>query len=245
MKKNKRIYILGTLFFLFALVKYVFTAEAVSPVFLSFEVISFMLVLYLVYYTLNNIQSCIGKSNQTHNERDCAVSKKELQRLKNRLLEYETASSKQSGLDSNAFVTRLKNAVVNSKDETSVGILKVLKGQFELMAGIIYHSNSDKEFEVYNTFGVDTEEVNVANIQDGDGVHAQAIADNKAIGIDDIPEDCFEVGSGTGSTKPKHLYILPLLYGNNEGVVFEIASFKSLDIIDVWNMLIKEIDTRE
>ncbi len=238
MKKNKTIFLLGTAFFLFALIKYGFTPNQMSTAFIAFETLSFMVVLFLIYYILNFIEACKHSSNHTDDDRECIQRQIEINKLKKKLAFYETSNKNtiEMQVDSDSLLQQLQQNLSENLEQSSKNIFSVIKHNFELMAGIAYCSNSENTFTPVKTMGLD-DDWHIEPINNGDGLHGQAIADNTAIEIEDIPEDYFEMSSGSGSAKPKYIYILPLLNDDSKGIVIEIAAFKQLNIIPVWNQL--------
>ncbi len=238
MKKNRLVILLGTLFFIFALVKYAFIKGELPTSFVVLEVASFMVVLYLIYHFINFIETCMHGKDKAKMDRDCMKRYAEIEALKAKLEQYEsnTAAVKKIENDQNELFEYLRAKLVGETLKSANDIVAVLKEKFEIMAAIGYHSKGDGSFEPLYRFGLDDEH-HIETITIGDGIHGQSIADNQVIELNDIPEEYFCVGSGTGDAKPNHLYILPLLTDNNEGIVVELASFKRLNIKEVWQDL--------
>jgi len=239
MKKNKTIFLLGAVFFLFALVKYAFTPDQMSTEFIAFEVLSFMVVLYIIYYVLHFIDTCKHGNTQSTIDRECMQREVEINKLKKMLAYYEQSSKESEGeqIDSNSLIQQFQQNLSKDLVQCSKNIFSVIKNNFELMAGIAYCSDSENKFTPVKTMGLD-EEWTIEPVNYGDGIHGQAIADNKGIEIEDIPDDYFEINSGIGSAKPKYIYLLPLLSEDGKGILIEIAVFKQLNIVSVWNQLV-------
>ncbi|MCG8580734.1 MAG: GAF domain-containing protein [Bacteroidales bacterium] len=238
MRKNRHIFLLGALFFLFALIKYAFIGEELPTTFIVFEILSFFVILYLIYYILNFIETCMHGSNEAGMDKECIKRQAEISRLKAKLKGFEQEklnSERDDKVDSELFISKLKSKVSNDRIKTVSDLLTTITEWYEVMAAIGYYCNEDKQYVPVKLYGVD-EEIKIAPIELEDGLHAQAIKDNKAIEITDIPADYIEVGSASGNAKPLVLYILPLVDGDN-GIVIEIAAFKKLDLVDVWNQL--------
>ena len=236
MKKNKTIFRLGALFFLFALVKYAFTSAEMSTLFIAFEILSFMVLLFFIYYVLNFIETCQHDTASKNIDRECIQRQLEIAKLKKMLDHYELKNqdTNTEELDTNILFEQLQHSVTDDLEQSAKNVFEVIKTNFELMAGIAYYSNAERNYIPTKTMGLDDEWV-VEPIKIGEGIHGQAISDNKPIEIEDIPEDYFEINSGIGSAKPKYIYILPLVDENGDGIVIELAVFKQLNILSIWN----------
>jgi hypothetical protein len=236
MKKNKHIFGLGALFFVFALIKYAFNAEQLSTGFIVFEILSFLVVLYMVYFVLNFVETCLGGGQNASLDKECIKRQVEINRLKAKLETLEgidAESNFQQGVESHEMVALLSNQLTGYNNEAVGGLVDVLTKHYEVMAAIGYCSVNN-HYEAVKRYGVD-EEVQLPDVTLEDGLHAQAIKDKRPVEITDIPADYIEVGSGTGSAKPLYLYILPLIQDEHHGLVLELATFKKTDMIEVWN----------
>jgi hypothetical protein len=233
MKKNRYIFLIGTLFFLLALFKYVFLSVELETSFVVFEVLSFLVVLFLIYFVLNYIETCTSANKKKGMDKDCIKRSDEIKRLKAKLKQYEQSNSESSikASEENGLLSDLKANIHPKEESTAKDLLSCLIKRYEIMAGVAYHK-VDATYVPVKTFGLE-EDFNISSIQEEDGLHAQAIKDNKAMEVEDVPED-YIVGSGSGSSKPLFLYILPLI---EKGVVLEIATFKKLNITSVWEQL--------
>lgn len=239
MRKNRQIFLLGALFFLLALVKYAFIGNELPTTFIVFEILSFFVILYLIYYLINFIETCMHGSNDAKMDKECIRRQAEISRLRAKLERIEQERLDNEGeneVDNDLLLSELKSKISDDRTQTVDDLMNVLTQQYEVMAAVGYCTNNENQYVPVKTFGID-EEINLSHIELEDGLHAQAIADNKAIAITDVPADYIEVGSGSGHAKPLVLYILPIVNGKN-GIVLEVATFKKLDIVKVWNQLI-------
>lgn len=236
MKKNKHIFGLGALFFVFALIKYAFNAEPLTTGFIVFEILSFLVVLYMVYFVLNFIDTCLSETKNARLDKDCVKGQLEISRLKAKLAAFEGRNSGTDELqtiENKDFVAMLKKQFTGYKADSVSGLVDLLVKQYEVMAAIGYCSVNEQHYKVVKRFGVEDElELPVLSLEDG--LHAQAIKDNCPMEISDVPADYIEVGSGIGSAKPLYLYILPLIQDEHHGLVLELATFKKTDLIEVW-----------
>ncbi|WP_439181993.1 hypothetical protein [Carboxylicivirga taeanensis] len=234
MKKNKTIFWLGALFFVLALAKYAFNAEQLSSGFIVFEILSFLVVLFMIYFVVNYMELCL-KGTDDHRNRECVKRQNEIERLRAKLKVLETKQTEETEKNKNngqAVVDRLKRQFKGYDKKSAVALVNELTQQYETMAAIAYCLDGTN-YRVVKTYGID-EELELPAVESADGLHAQAIADNRALEIDSVPPDYIEVGSATGSTKPLYLYILPLIQSNKKGILLEVATFKKTNLPEVW-----------
>jgi len=239
MKKNKTIFLLGGAFFIFALVKYAFTPDQMPTVFISFEVLSFMVILFMVYYVLNAMETCKHGGSGASMDRECMQRQVEIEKLKKLLALHEENNKtiNEADIDSDSVLSQLKQCLTRDTKKTSKDLFAVIKSNFELMAGLVYCTSAEGNLTVLSKFGLD-DDWKIEPVVPGEGLHGQAIVDNKAIEVEDIPEDYFDTNSGMGSAKPKYIYLLPLHRENDIVILIEVAVFKQLSIVPVWNQLI-------
>jgi len=236
MKNNRLIFLLGAIFFAIALLKYVFIPDALPTMFVVFEVLSFLVILYLIYYISHYIENCVQGKDEAHMSRECILRQAEISKLKGRLEKYE--NSEMSDVESvskrqTQLIDAIKTYLSGMHDDAGVKIINLLKTNYEVMAAIAYNYSGETYLPA-GSFGLDEDE-EIQPVGFEDGIHSQAITDNKAIEIADVPADYLKVGSGSGSAKPAYLYLLPAKNENNKGLLIEVASFKRLDILEVWN----------
>ncbi len=221
-----------------ALVKYAFMGNELPTTFIVFEILSFFVVLYIIYYMLNYIETCMHGTDDANMDKECIKRQAEISRLTNKLsrLEQEKNADNQGyEADNDVLLAKIQSKLRNLKTQTVGEILDLITEQHEVMAAVGYYRNGDEPYLPVKTFGVD-EEIEMAPIDLEDGLHAQAIRDKKAMEITDVPADYIEVGSGSGAAKPFVLYILPIV-NSDSGMVLEIAAFKKLNLVDMWNQL--------
>ena len=223
MKKHWTIYILGILFFVPALLKHFLIAEELPAAFILLEVLSFLIVILLIYRGLNNKYNNIVLDSGV--DKETKLYKEECDRLNIELDKYrkeESDRDKNYGFEELLF-TELKNSIENSSDqeEKAKNVLGVIKNNCEWMAAVAYCNNDNDLFAPVDSVGID-EEWQINPVAGGDGFNGQAILDNKAMEISDIPEDYFEVNSALPSTGNhcKHQDLMYLLWHRNFSRLF-------------------------
>ena len=96
--------------------------------------------------------------------------------------------------------------------------------------GTIYIQDNDWNFKLTAAYAV-------SDVPDyvfaGHGITGQAIENKKMVLIDDIPEDYLPVTSSLGTTRPKALAILPLIYADECIGVIELGLLKNPDSLEI------------
>ncbi len=236
MKRNKHIFWLGALFFVFALIKYAFNTEQMPTAFIVFEILSFLVLLYIIYFVQNLIDVCKGGDGAAGDDKECVKRLAEIERLKLKLKRFEAQHQhdmESRQIKGHELVATLQNRFHGFMEESVTKLVDELVNHYEVMAAVGYLLDNDR-YKVVKKFGID-DDVVLPDLTLDDGLHAQALADRRAMEITDIPEDYIEVSSATGSGQPIYLYILPLLQGEHDGLVLEVATFKKNDLVEVWN----------
>ena len=105
-------------------------------------------------------------------------------------------------------------------------ILSVIANKFEAVQGIMYFR--DPAGEIYShvanyAYYSDTLPV---SFKAGETLPGQVAKNKKLLNIDNVPEGYMTVLSGLGSSYPRNLVIIPLLYQEETVAVIELASFK-------------------
>ncbi len=237
MSKNKYIYLLGVLFLIISIVKYILFPAVLPPEYFTFEMLGLFSVLGLIFYVARAYlpkSMCVSEELETQNENLI----KDNTRLKERILELEAEEDESLSKQSNKqqLLASLDSIWLNKAEAEDLGkeLFNLIKQQFELVAGIIYKKSDNGSFTLSHQYGLDKDWV-VGEVNVGEGIHGQSIKEGKASEITDVPEDYLEASSGTGSAKPGYIYILPLLDVDNESLLIEIASFKELGLHLIWN----------
>ncbi|WP_430812490.1 MULTISPECIES: hypothetical protein [unclassified Carboxylicivirga] len=239
MKKNKHIFSLAALFFVFALVKYAFIKNELPTSFIVFEVLSFMVILYGVYYLLHCVETCLQGHKEADCERECSKRQADIERLKVKLAAYESKidDEQKEGVNKGELSALLTACLSSDADNREEALLGHITDHCEVMAAIAYRGNLDEGFSPVAQFGVD-EDYTLPPLNLDDGLHAQAVKDRQAMELGDIPADYIEVGSATGQSKPVFIYILPFVGDDNKGFVLEVATFKKQELATLWQQLV-------
>ena len=107
-------------------------------------------------------------------------------------------------------------------------LLTQMSKKFQLVQGIFHMKNGKDTFSPIARYAFYSEN-GVEDFKLGEGLAGQAAADKELLNLSDIPDDYFTIISGTGSSKPKHIIISPVIHNNESIGVIEIASFREFD----------------
>ena len=244
MNKLKREHILrliaviATLFFAFSVINYIIFSAGTNVVFYVNLIIIIILlsVVLLLFEKLSKIdkQKIIDITNNLESKiNELTVNKNELE---NKLAIFEKKENKRFGnlsreAELKKIITEfLKNSSMASK------LLLYLTDTFQAIAAILYvQCEDDSNFIVKETFGL-PEGFTPAPFSQGEGLNGQVAAVKKPQLIEEIPEDYFNVMSGLGQSKPKYLYLLPILNDEKCIALIELASFEKQDLDEIWVM---------
>lgn len=148
------------------------------------------------------------------------LEKKENERIGNQTKEAELKKIVSDFLENNSKSPELMNYLTDT---------------FKAMAAILYiQTKKEGNFTVKETFGL-PEEFVPASFSEGEGLNGQVVSTGKPQLIKEVPEDYFKVLSGLGQTKPRFLYLLPILESGRCVALVELASFEKQDLEIVWD----------
>jgi CheY-like chemotaxis protein/signal transduction histidine kinase len=117
-------------------------------------------------------------------------------------------------------------------------VLEVLAQYLDAQAGAMYASESSGQFSRVAGIGLAADASPPVMFRSGDGLLGRAVAEQRALRIDDLPDDYLKISSGLGNRKPGALLVAPLrVDGSVHGVVelgFLHPTQKSdLELLDV------------
>ena len=117
---------------------------------------------------------------------------------------------------------------------TGYELLSYLYKTYCAMAAILYLQSEDEGyFNVEETIGLPDDFIPLPFTL-GEGFNGQTAKDGKALIISDIPNDLFAVNSGLGKSKPRYLYLLPIMKNDNCVALIELATFQNNNIEMIW-----------
>jgi len=243
------IYLIGTSIFLWALLKYLFIDVQLPIGFISFELLSFLFILGMIYFS--SLNSRKSKELQSKSE-DRLRSKEallqgEISVLKKELHVYKNQELNQRDFQSNKeiLIEKILHLVTSGATAFIISeeLIRLLKQYFEVGAAIGYVFNSKNQlFDVHSRFGIEDDSV-IQPIKVGEGIHGQALVDNQPVLVKNIPEEYIDIQSAIGKSKPRFIYLLPLLLDDERRMVVEVATFRNEGIELIWNEVVVQMKT--
>ena len=248
MKLSMRyIYLIGFSIFLWALLKYLFIDVQLPIGFISFELFSLLSILGLVFLSSLNCRKSdeLQKSLEDRRRSEEAVLQVEISDLKNELRTYKNQERNQRDFQTTKEVLIGKILhLVTSKVTVPIiteQLIKLLKQYFEVGAAIGYVFNSENQlFDVYFRYGIE-DDIVIQPIKIGEGIHGQSLADNQPVLLKDIPEEYIDIQSGIGNSKPRFIYLLPLVFNDKSRLIIELATFKNEAIDLIWKEVVVQM----
>jgi len=243
MRKLKNyIIILALLFCVLAIAKHVVLDVLLPGYYYVLEYLSYLVffVFIFVYSKRNDFYMSQIEDGKLKFDAQEKLYVKQINELKDVVSGYELAASEALRFQ-NRTEAFFKDFMVMAKSKSSAKTiaedgLKLICKYFEIVGGLVYLKSEKNIFEPYSRYALD-EEVLVESFISGDGLHGQAVLSCKPSVISDIPEDYFDVESGIGKSKPKYIYFLPFKTSEGAEMLFELASFKALELDQLWGEL--------
>ena len=243
------IYLIGTSIFLWALLKYLFIDVQLPIGFISFELLSFLFILGMIYFSsLNSRKSkeLQSKSEDRLRSKEAALQG-EISDLKKELHVYKNQELNQRDFQSNKeiLIEKILHLVTSGATAFIISeeLIRLLKQYFEVGAAIGYVFNSKNQlFDVHSRFGIEDDSV-IQPIKVGEGIHGQALVDNQPVLVKNIPEEYIDIQSAIGKSKPRFIYLLPLLLDDERRMVVEVATFRNEGIELIWNEVVVQMKT--
>ncbi len=244
LKVLKHIYILAAIAIVFASAKYVFLDHYIKTPFYIFEFISFLVFLCILYLMDNMIR----KAKKTHEDDTNYIEKLKmdheekmdhLTKQVNELLSSQRKGSEEVS-ETEILIANIKKDIEDTENDSrpvELKVLYVLSHYFEVVLGIYYSKKElSEDYVVKGCYGLG-DDCNFPDLKQEDGVHAQVIKDGEPMVLSDIDENYFDVESCSGSGKPKNIYFLPVKRNDEILGLIEIATFKSISILDYWESI--------
>ena len=243
-KSLYRLYFIAGGAFLLALTKYLFVEETeLSPRFFIVEFISFSLFLAVVYLFDRFIREqkkreSVARENLNAVNQEHKNKVGELEQIIARL-KGDQANNHRNDKEIEALAQRVTSGLIDlgTKKDFSGRLLNNLAQSFEIGLGICYFQEEpSRGFAVESTYGIG-EELNPKGFVIGEGLNGQAVADKQNMVLEDIDEDYFNVESCSGSSKPRYIYMLPIVRNDESIGLIELATFGNIRIDKQWELL--------
>ncbi|TLX77150.1 hypothetical protein E9993_05565 [Labilibacter sediminis] len=234
-----RLYVFAGLAFVFALVKYFFVEAEISPKFFLLEVVSFGLFIAIIFLADKLLKEASQNEENYKEELDKQKFRyeDEIDNLKSKLSQSQNEDKLVLNNDelnkvADNIINRIKKC--ESVEALANELLCQMAKCYEVMVGVCYfNSEPSDKFNVKATFGIG-KEVEIADFMPNEGLNGQVVSDMKPMLVDEIDEDYLSVESGSGSSKPVYLYLLPVVKNNQSIGLIEVASFSNIKIDQHW-----------
>ncbi len=236
-----RLYIISGAAFVFALFKDVFVSD-LSAKYMILELIFLALFLTIVYmfdWTIRKVKKERLSFEQKYKDLEDTCDRR-VYELSSKLTELEQQhSGKTNTKEVEKIALNINDSLKGKKGINVVAkeLLNKISHFYELGVGICYFIDKPSDtFTVKASFGLD-ENVKIKDFKIGEGFNGQAVHDEEIMVLKDIDEAYFEIESGTGSSKPKVIYLLPIIQNNKTIGLLELGSFSLLNIDSHWNTI--------
>ena len=224
--------ILAGLFFLLSVISHIFLQTYSLVFFISLWVLLIIMLTILVLLekllkTYKKKIKCLEKEFEHEKSELIEINKK----LKNKLSLVEASENKRLGnISKEEDIIKILNDFHENKTGFG-GLLSYISDKFRAAGAILYaQSKPESDFIVEAVFGL-PEEFKPSPFALGEGLNGQAVLDAKPVIIEDIPDDYFCATSGLGNSKPKYLYLLPIIKEGKNKVLIELISFEKNDLV--------------
>ncbi len=116
----------------------------------------------------------------------------------------------------------------SDKKGASIQLMNAICEATEAVQGLLYLENKN-QYNLSGGFALYDLKDRKQTVEAGDGLTGQAIAEKKALYIEDVKEGYLTIASGLGKSDPSFIGIFPIIDENNVVGVMEIAKFKPFD----------------
>lgn len=108
-------------------------------------------------------------------------------------------------------------------------LLSILVKRVSGNLGALYFLNND-HLKLLASYGL-SDDLKEVEMGTKEGITGKVFSDAKAMYLDDLPENYFDISSGLGGAKPKSIAVIPMIVDEKVTGVVEVASFKTLSNI--------------
>jgi hypothetical protein len=233
--------------FIISVSKYLLYSELLPPMAISLEIISWLLLIAMVYWLLSKYfrqENLINQLNQTIEEQS-AIHNNQVATFQQRINHLEELEKEKAlfNSDKHKSLAKIKATFkTNNQKDFHHSILPAIGKVVETVTAIFYWlDKSSNSFIVTSTFAIDNN-YQIASFKAGEGFCGQAVSDRQILHLDEIPDDYYSVSSGLGAHRPNHIYFIPILINNQVMGLIEIGTFKKTEIELIWPDINAEIE---
>ncbi|ASB49040.1 hypothetical protein [Alkalitalea saponilacus] len=221
-------------------VKYIIFPESLSALFMTFDISTLIILLLIIYitdryYRESSIQI---RTLKTSFEQEKTGWDNERQSLLIKIKEFEDKENAATKFSS--YQEKILKQLFESgkKSPTLHNFLHLMAEIFQAGAIILYkQTKPEGQFIVEETYAL-PDDFKPSPFSKGEGLNGQAVEDEKALEIDEIPESYFLINSGLGSAPGNILYLLPIIDTKNQNkYLIELITFKKSQIVKMWSKI--------
>ncbi|MCJ8339167.1 MAG: response regulator [Pseudomonadales bacterium] len=124
-------------------------------------------------------------------------------------------------------------------DEISSRVTTFLSSYLDSPLSFLYvYDTNSKVYHLRGRYAVNSTDIVFRSFKKGQGILGQAVLENKAILISDIPDDYTKVGTTLGNAQPKQILLCPFSVGSEVKALLEIGMFSpfsenKLELLDL------------
>lgn len=184
-----------------------------------FSILCVSIIIFMVISSLKDADIEIARLKSKGKDKKQKIEVKEI-------LDEANAVEKRVNSRLNKLLSELPSD--NCKIFTEKVLINVSK-DVEIVQGLFYVKNTGTNtFSLKGTYAFYSQE-EVPDFAIGEGIIGQVAKNCKVLNINNVPDDYITILSGLGSSSPKHLCVVPVLYNQECIGVFELASFRRFD----------------
>lgn len=233
-------FIIAGILLIFSLTKFSLISVQLPTYYFVIEFMSYICILILVVFLDKIYYNKLEKEKQLKEEIESIkrVAESRESQLLMRIMKLESKER-----EAILFTTHKKKTLHHLFTETNKNfnleknlniLINNLGKTFEIVSGIIYWIDTTTNlYNAYSTFAID-KSIKIPPFKAGEGLCGQSVSDCEIKKIDNIPTDYFIVASGLGDSQPLHLYFLPIVKNNSTLGLFELGTFKEIEIEKIW-----------
>ncbi len=117
--------------------------------------------------------------------------------------------------------------------DLTTNLLTGLNRFIDFQIGAAYIPDSDGTLVLKGSYAIYEDKTFMTRINPGQGIIGQAALEKRIIHITDIPENYFQISSGSGQAVPNSLLAVPIVFNDELMGILELGSFNTFDPMDV------------
>ncbi len=143
--------------------------------------------------------------------------------------ELEKENRLKTGLQ--AMSDRLRG--LQELSDLTTNLLTGLNRFIDFQIGAAYIPDSDGTLVLKGSYAIYKDKTFLTRINPGQGIIGQAAVEKRIIHITDIPENYFQISSGSGQAVPNSLLAIPVVFNDELMGILELGKFNTFDPMDI------------